>query len=269
MKESGGMSAADFEIIYQEFIRKYPQDRGKGDTSTRFRVIIELLKGLTDTDVAELLGITEGTIRQYRSRTCREFGVKDLIKLKQLFDRYQQIWNPEDESATVANIAEIGTQFNNLPIRHCSQPIGREGDIDRLLKSIPKYDVIWVKGIGGCGKTTTLLEVANRCLDGAEKFDAIIYISAQTEGISNNQRIGLAAQRNIVDIYRQIFNTFDCGELMYANIPGTEAELKHDYFNSYVCQLLQQYRTLLILDNFDTQENYEILRNFGGKSAGI
>ena len=254
------MSAEDFQITYQDFIRKYPQDLNKGDTSRRSQAIIAMLKGLTTAEVAAELKIEHITIRQYRSRTFKDFEVKDFAALKQLFDRYPQIWNPEDGSETVTNIAKVETQFNNLPIRHCIQPIGRAGDIDRLLKSIPKYDVIWVRGIGGCGKTTTLLEVANCCLDGAEKFDAIIYISAQTEGIINNQRIALAAQRDIVDIYRQIFNTFDRGELMYANIASRGEELNYDHLNNYLCQLLQKYRTLLIFDNFDTQENYDALR---------
>jgi DNA-binding CsgD family transcriptional regulator len=256
MKDSGGMSAEDFKITYQEFIHKSPQDRGKGDTSTRSQLIIALLQGLTNTEVTELLGIAKDTIRQYRSRTFHEFEVENFTELKQLFDRYPQIWNPEYKDEIVTKIAEIRTQFNNLPIRHCRQPIGREGDIDRLLKSIDKYNLVWVKGIGGCGKTTTLLEVANCCLDGAIKFDAIVYISAQTEGIINSRRIALPAQRTLVDIYRQIFNTFDRGELMYANISTTGDESNYDRLHDCLCQLLQQYQTLLIFDNFDTDENY-------------
>ncbi|WP_310427267.1 NB-ARC domain-containing protein [Chamaesiphon sp. VAR_48_metabat_135_sub] len=254
MNDAELMSEEDFDRSYREFIRQYSKD------STRFQLIRYRLQGLTNAEVAASLEISKNTVRQYLSDVYTQFSVNSFQDLQALFDRYPQIWNPEYKDEIVTKIAEIRTQFNNLPIHHCRQPIGREGDIDRLLKSIDKYNLIWVKGIGGCGKTTTLLEVANRCLDGAIKFDAIVYISAQTEGIINNRRIALPAQRTLVDIYRQIFNTFDRGELMYGSISTTGDESNYDHLHDCLCQLLQQYRTLLIFDNFDTDENYYALR---------
>jgi HrpA-like RNA helicase len=72
-----------------------------------------------------------------------------------LIDRYEHIWHPEDRSPVV-------TGFDNLPICYCQKPVGREKDIDRLLKLIDNRNVVWLKAMGGCGKTTTILAVAKR-----------------------------------------------------------------------------------------------------------
>ncbi len=261
-------SQAEFELAYREFIQRFPQDGGTGDTSTRSQAILLLLQGVASAEVVELLQISEGTLRKYRSQASRHFEVKNFAALQELFDRHRQIWDTELSQEKVAENTETSVRFNNIPnriVRIASplanhHPIGRDRDLDRIFSSLDKHDLVWLKGMGGCGKTTLLLEIAHRCLvDLPAKFEAIVYISAQTESWSYNRRIALPARRTHQDIYRQIFTTFNCGEVMYASLEdGAASSDRH--LHDRLCQLLAQYRTLLIFDNFDTQENYFILR---------
>jgi NB-ARC domain/MalT-like TPR region len=248
------MDAETFTQKYQDYIRQHPK------SSTKWRTIASKLGGLTDVQVAAVLGISENTVGAYLQYARQEFGVKSSRELCALFDRYRYIWDEENSGETVTTDTEKSIQFNNLPYRIEGQPIGRDGEIQQLLDRIDKHPPIWVKGLGGCGKTTLLLEVAHRCLRRA-KFDAIVYISAQTETMSLNHRISLpTTQRTRKDIYRQIFQTFQCGEVMYGSMgEGSEAEIYH-HLHDRLCQLLGKYRTLLIFDNLDTQNDYDIFR---------
>ncbi len=245
------MSEEDFERCYRELIRKSANNT-QAVTSTRSQVVVYWLQGWTYVTIAKSLQISRSTVSKYLQDACTQFEVSKLQDLRVLFDRYEYIWNAEDRE-------QVGTAFDNLPISHCQQPIGREKDIDRLLKLIDNRNIVWLKAIGGCGKTTTILAVANRCKN-EHKFDAIVYISAQTEAIINNRRIPVPAQRTRLDIYRQIFNTFDRSELMYASISSMGEQSNYDHLHDCLCQLLQQYRTFLIFDNFDTDENYSALK---------
>ncbi|NJR31581.1 MAG: hypothetical protein HC778_00300 [Chamaesiphon sp. CSU_1_12] len=241
MKESNVMSAAEFELAYRDFIRKFPQDSGAGDTSTRSQAILLLLQGVSRVEVVESLQISEGTLRKYRSEASRHFDVENIGELQELFDRYRHIWDAEFSQEKVAENTENSIHFHNIPNRLDRQPIGRDRDINRILNSLDKHDLIWLKGMGGCGKTTLLLEIAHRCLlDLPAKFEAIVYISAQTESWSYNRRIALPTRRTHQDIYRQIFTTFNCGEVMYASLEDGVASIDR-HLHDRLCQLLAQH----------------------------
>jgi hypothetical protein len=248
----------EFTSRYQKFIRKGPKDRSQSNISTRAEVITYSLKGWSKAEIAEYLHISVHTVPQYRSQTFKTFGVGDFNELQQLFEIYAHIW--KKTIALPAEPVNNKTKFHNLPISPCSQPIGRNQDIAKLLNLITKYPIVWLKGIGGVGKTTTLLQLANHCLQECTKFDAIIYVSAQTEMLTQGGKVFLPADRTLFDIYRQIFKTFDRSELMYTNRSMAEDELNHDHFHDALCKMLEQHHTLLIFDNFDTEENYHAFR---------
>jgi DNA-binding CsgD family transcriptional regulator len=150
------MSEEEFDRRYRELIRKYARDNTQAVTSTRSQVVVYWLQGWTYVTIAKSLQISRSTVSKYLQDACTQFDVPKLQDLRVLFDRYKYIWNTEDPE-------QISTEFDNLPICNCQQPIGREKDIDRVLKLIDNHNIVWLKAMGGCGKTTTILAVANRC----------------------------------------------------------------------------------------------------------
>jgi DNA-binding CsgD family transcriptional regulator len=250
------LSEEEFAPRYQKFIQKDSRDASKTNISTRAQVINYFLQGRTKNEIAELLEISPNTVPQYKSQALRTFDVIDFLALQQLFQLYAHITTPIP--TPVSATPKTHTQFNNLPHNHSRETIERTPDIEKLLNLISKHPVVCLNGIGGTGKTTTLLQLAHHCRQQTNNFDAIVYISAQTETYTHTGKTTLPADRTLPDIYRQIFSTFDRSELMYTS--PTDDQSHHKYLHNCLCQILQQHRTLLIFDNFDTEANYHALQ---------
>jgi tetratricopeptide (TPR) repeat protein len=260
MNNSKVLSEEDFTSRYRKYIHIGPKDTSKTNISNKAQVITYFLQNRKKNEIAELLGLSPFTVSKYKSDTLIEFGVGSLEELQDMFQIYAHITTqtptPAPETPTTT------TQFNNLPHSHFRETIERTQDIEKLLNLISKKPVVWLQAIGGAGKTTTLLQLAHHCRQQPNNFDAIIYISAQTETLSHSGKTPLPADRTLPDIYRQIFTTFDRCELMYTSPINDQSNdpSNHKHLHNCLCQILQQHRTLLIFDNFDTEANYHALQ---------
>jgi tetratricopeptide (TPR) repeat protein len=250
------LSEEEFASRYQKYIHVGPKDTSKTNISNKAQVITYFLQNRKKNEIAELLGLSPFTVSKYKSDTLIEFGVGSLEELQDLFQIYAHVTTqpptPTPKTPTTT------TKFNNLPHSHFRETIERTQDIEKLLNLISKKPVVWLQAIGGAGKTTTLLQLAHHCRQQTNNFDAIVYISAQTETYTHTGKTTLPADRTLPDIYRQIFSTFDRSELMYTS--PTDDQTHHKYLHNCLCQILQQHRTLLIFDNFDTEANYHALQ---------
>lgn len=72
---------------YLEFEQKWKKLEQK---PSQINVVLDMLKGLSDTKIAENRGITEATVRKHISTTCKAFGVKNRRKLISLCETYKR-----------------------------------------------------------------------------------------------------------------------------------------------------------------------------------
>ncbi|MBO3461185.1 NB-ARC domain-containing protein [Aetokthonos hydrillicola Thurmond2011] len=157
-------------------------------------------------------------------------------------------------------------QNQNLPAREYTAFVGRTQETTRLMELLdfqhPAH-LISVDGIGGVGKTTLVVEVAYRCLEGSHTehfvkslaaFEAIIFTSAKQNHLTS---IGilprLTRERTLRDICREIARVLDLCEI--TNLPLEEQ------FNP-IREKLSRTKTLLIVDNLETIEDQQEVLSF-------
>ncbi|BDA72787.1 ECF subfamily RNA polymerase sigma-24 factor [Calothrix sp. PCC 7716] len=147
---------------------------------------------------------------------------------------------------------------HNLPAHSCTNFIGREEEIARLLELLSTRHaahLVSVDGIGGVGKTTLVLEAAYRCLRassnneaflGIPTFDVIIFTSAKLYYLTPFGFLpSLAPRKTLLDIFQQI------ARVLGLEIRGVSFEEQLDLIKDALsCQ-----RTLLVVDNLETVEN--------------
>ncbi len=154
------------------------------------------------------------------------------------------------------------TVYHNVPQRDFTNFIGREAELNRVLQLLQPYPrsqhaFITIDGIGGIGKSTLALEVANRFIEGYdslpvdERFDAIIWTSAKERILTaDGIRPRYQTHRTLDDIYAAIAITLQREDIPRSQ-PDQQAEL--------VRNALTRQRTLLIVDNFETIDDEMVL----------
>ncbi|MBN1994067.1 MAG: hypothetical protein JW953_15325 [Anaerolineae bacterium] len=130
--------------------------------------------------------------------------------------------------------------YHNLPPRF-GEFIGRETEVARVLEWVQdsRWPLAAIEGIGGIGKTSLALEVAHRCLPGAQleidnPFEAVVWTSARDQADFN---LGL---EQVLDAIAQVLD--------YPYLMQLEPESKATAMD----KLLRSRRTLVIVDNFET-----------------
>ncbi len=131
---------------------------------------------------------------------------------------------------------------HNLPLPDFDETgfIGRRSTAPNLVKAIcGVYPVVTIVGEGGLGKTSLALKVAYDFLDSAQgKFDAIIFVSAKTQKLTNQE---------IERIKGSINTSVGLIEAAAMALGGDESRSLDD-----LIELLAQFRVLLIIDNLET-----------------
>lgn len=166
----------------------------------------------------------------------------------------------------------------NLPVRDFSEFIGREREFQQLLEILSPNCPIHcasVEGMGGTGKTTLALMAAYHCLYfpafGLSQisltpawnprshlqglpFEAIVFASAKPQRLTPHGILPrLKPDRCLRDLFRAIARTLQCPALLQTDF---EEQLER------VQDRLAQQRTLLIVDNLETVEDYEAVLAF-------
>jgi tetratricopeptide (TPR) repeat protein len=144
----------------------------------------------------------------------------------------------------------------NLPRGRYNNFVGRKAEILKLLNRIsPNYrqHINVVRGIGGVGKTSLVIEVANRCWqakkdgridDQIPVFDAIIFTSSKAADLVNSRIVNRPEKEPMLtDIFRTISDVLD--DPIITQVEEEEQPKK-------VNEILSKQSTLLIVDNINT-----------------
>jgi LuxR family glucitol operon transcriptional activator len=147
----------------------------------------------------------------------------------------------------------------NLPHPHYGSFVGREKELRQiveLLKPKSRSWVVVIDGIGGIGKSTLALEVANQylvanSLPEAERFEAIVWVSAKQsdltlEGVKPRKQF----LRTLDDIYNAIAITLKREDVLQS--PA-------DKQDELVRNILAENRTLLIVDNLEAIDDVGVM----------
>jgi hypothetical protein len=155
----------------------------------------------------------------------------------------------------------------NLPRQPYNEFIGRNKEVNDLLYKISSAHrpyITVVKGIGGAGKTSLVLEVAYQCLAAKRTmannpkvpfFDAIIFTSFKNTALVGNTMLTRPAlETTLLDMFRVIAETL--------NEPII-TQVAEENQSRQVEEVLRKYTTLLIVDNMETLSKEERDRVLG------
>ena len=142
---------------------------------------------------------------------------------------------------------------HNLPPRFFGELLGRKVDLSRVMKALEsRYPLITVEGFAGVGKTSLAIEVGYLCLPNTERgkaqaitFDKVVWISAKDKP---------GQERWLDDVLNAIARVMDFPAITQRP-PERIEEKKHE-----VGDLLRTRRVLIIVDNFETINDRELVR---------
>ena len=178
----------------------------------------------------------------------KDINLRKLIDTEQVKSQLSSIDLAQNSSKKLASRQQpIPPRiYQNLPPRY-GDFLGRRADIERVLEGISsRWPIVSIEGLGGIGKTMLAIETAHCCLRGPNAnigmpFDAIVWISAQDRPEQKDW---------INELYNTIAKVLDYPYII--SLPTTEKANEVD-------NLLRAYRTLIVVDNFETIEDLELV----------
>jgi tetratricopeptide (TPR) repeat protein len=194
----------------------------------------------------------------YRHLTNQPKTIKPELKILQKLpiNERKNFFNLSLEKHEIKEI-----EYCNLPRKRYKDFVGRKQEIQDLLMRIsPSYrhHINVVRGIGGVGKTSLVIEVANLCWEAKKDnrtnssipiFDAIIFTSSKATDLVNTQIINRPEKEPLLtDIFRVISDVL--------NEP-TITQVESEQQTKVVHEVLAKQPTLLIVDSFDTISSNE------------
>lgn len=225
-------------------------------------VLLGLLKGKSDEEIADALSKHPGTVRKQISDICELFGLKTsrgiskrsaLVALfakykpELIDDRPQKERVPYDTSEGNLALCNRKSLLDLGTAPDTSAFYGRMEELKNLERSIVKEQcrLIAVWGMGGLGKTTLSVQLAHRLQD---QFDYIIWRSLRETP---------KLEATITDLLKVLSNN-----------KKTDSKSSLEEKIKLLINLLTSSRCLLILDNFesvipdgegveDSQEDYK------------
>ena len=183
-----------------------------------------------------------------------------LREARDILRRDRQPMKPNEfvTNPSVTSVTQSAATFaaHNLPAPDRSAFVGYQEQLAHLLELLsPSHQAhrISIEGIGGAGKTTLILEAADRCLVEGQ-FEAIIFTSAQPHRLADDRILRrIKRERTLRDIFRTI-----CRALERPDILAADFEIQFEGIQD----LLADRRVLLIVDNLETIEDQEDVCSF-------
>ncbi len=263
----------DFEELLQAESELALDNLKKAIVQQKQGTLIERIEQQIDTGEVLAKGISYGTWKRFaasRPDKIRPPAFKAYCQILRL--DWQEIVTEDDdpvmtevESLKVIDSLDNNLQqtpsltvLHNLPTCNYSTFIGRQAELDQLLQLLRaecRTHCISLCGVGGVGKTSLMLEVANRCLyphrysDSCNipAFAAIVFASAKTEQLLPNGILPKHRRdRTLQDIFRAIATTLQCPEIL---IKAIDQQSEQIYYQ------LGKQSVLLLLDNLETIED--------------
>jgi LuxR family glucitol operon transcriptional activator len=145
---------------------------------------------------------------------------------------------------TMAN-TQPSRVYHNLPAPTYSQFIMREEAYAEVLEGLAQRSaVVVITSLGGMGKTSLAREVAAQCLqkglDNNARFEAVVWVS-------DKDRPGTTRLSTVLD---EVARTLDYPGFTQLPLADKRSEVE---------QLLRRQRVLLVVDNFETIQDQELL----------
>src|SRR5262249_16390978 len=131
---------------------------------------------------------------------------------------------------------------DNLPPQR-GEFLGREKERERVLNGLrSRWPLVSIEGLGGVGKTTLAIETARSSLAEPQavldsSFEYVVWVSAKDQ---LERKLWLD---EVLDTTARVLGYHSIMKLSTEQMEQKKAE---------VSQLLRTYRTLLIIDNFET-----------------
>lgn len=272
LKKPGSYLVKEQEIVVQSFNSILPQRRNRDRVN---KAVYTFLKYLAEEVwmLPELRPAYEFQFQRLTAEALQEqvniqkiqlqtnLGISSDIReaLLQLTTAIiEQKALPEGSSTNLKEPSRF--PLHNLPRPDYERFIGRDAEISQIHQLLsPKHRswVITIDGIGGIGKSTLALEIADRYrrqyddLPQEERFPVIIWTTAKQTVLTGEGILPRSQSlRTLEDIYTTIAVT-----LQREDITRARAEEQ----DVLVCQALTQQRTLLIIDNLETVDDERVL----------
>jgi predicted ATPase/DNA-binding CsgD family transcriptional regulator len=196
------------------------QKLGKVSLTEREREILRLLtNGLTDSEIADAVILTVGTVKWYNRQIYSKLGVRNRVEAV----RQAEEWHLLERPTRTSTQNETLRKQSYLPAQLTSF-IGREHELNDLRNLLHDFRLVTLTGPPGTGKTRLALQTASFARD---VFDDGVYF------------VSLAAIHDPNLVVNAIIQALNI------TVTGTESQIK--ILQDYV----QDKHMLLVLDNFE------------------
>ena len=173
---------------------------------------------------------------------CTAFAVTSEI-LKHIYP----VLEIKKEITQENSLETITSSLTNLPSKRTQHFIGRkqiQKDIVSMINST--FQKILISGVGGIGKTTLALEIAHYFLEKTNYFNAIIWLSSETDFIS------------LDSLFDTLFEVFDLDA--FINLSIDDKQIK-------ALRILRKNSVLFVLDGFEDSKDFDLIRMFSFKTS--
>lgn len=163
------------------------------------------------------------------------------------------------------DLAVVRTTFKRrIPIMHNLPPssptsfVGRHREIqiiEEYINSTSSQNIILISGVGGIGKTTLALQVANKVLAENDskpimgRFDLVAWVTAKDDFLTS---AGISSVGNGKHDINELLRTIG----FIINF-GNRESLDDDKYNSSLLAKLNDLRSLIVIDNFESFRDQE------------